>query len=103
MGVPELWLLVESEIQSILYYHAEWQIVVACNVLTVVDQEMASDEMKQLRAKLTKESIDDHQMAKTGGTSTDLFKCGKCGKHNCTYNQVRCTLFSGCCFFHDEL
>lgn len=55
---------------------------------------MASDEMKQLRAKLTKESIDDHQMAKTGGTSTDLFKCGKCGKHNCTYNQVHVTFFT---------
>ncbi|KAK7476059.1 hypothetical protein BaRGS_00032686 [Batillaria attramentaria] len=51
--------------------------------------EMASDEMKQLRAKLTKEAINDHQMAKTGGTATDLFKCGKCGKHNCTYNQVQ--------------
>nr|KAG5691480.1 hypothetical protein BaRGS_026255 [Batillaria attramentaria] len=53
------------------------------------NREMASDEMKQLRAKLTKEAINDHQMAKTGGTATDLFKCGKCGKHNCTYNQVR--------------
>lgn len=52
-------------------------------------EEMASDSMKTLRAKYTKESIDDHQMAKTGGTSTDLFKCGKCGKNNCTYNQVQ--------------
>lgn len=51
-------------------------------------QEMASAEMKTLRAKYTKEAIDDHQMAKTGGTCTDLFKCGKCGKNNCTYNQV---------------
>ena len=49
---------------------------------------MASDEMKQLRAKLTKEAIDDHQMAKTTGTNTDLFKCGKCGKNNCSYTQV---------------
>ena len=51
-------------------------------------QEMASDSMKDLRARYTKESIDDHQMAKTSGTVTDLFKCGKCGKKNCTYNQV---------------
>lgn len=49
---------------------------------------MASDEMKQLRAKYTKEAINDHQMAKTGGTTTDLFKCGRCKGHCCTYNQV---------------
>lgn len=52
-------------------------------------EEMASDELKQLRQKLTKESIDDHQMAVTGGTKTDLLKCGKCKKSNCTYNQVQ--------------
>ena len=49
---------------------------------------MASDSLKELRAKLTKEAIDDHQMAKNEGTTTDLFQCGKCGKYNCTYNQV---------------
>ena len=51
-------------------------------------QEMASDDMKLLRKKFTKESIDDHQMAKTGGTTSSLLKCGKCRKYNCTYNQV---------------
>jgi len=49
---------------------------------------MASSSMKNLRAMYTKESIDDHQMAKTEGTCTDLFRCGKCGKTKCTYNQV---------------
>ena len=51
-------------------------------------QEMASEEMKALREKFTKEAIDDHQMAKTGGTTSSLLKCGKCHKRNCTYNQV---------------
>lgn len=50
---------------------------------------MASDELKQLRNVLTQEAIREHQMAKTGGTSTDLLQCGKCKKRNCTYNQVR--------------
>jgi len=50
--------------------------------------EMASDEMKDLRAKLTKEAIDDHQMAQQGGTKSDLFKCGRCGQRDTTYNQV---------------
>lgn len=49
---------------------------------------MASDDMKSLRNKLTKEAINEHQMAQTGGTVTDLLKCGKCRKSNCTYNQV---------------
>jgi transcription elongation factor S-II len=50
--------------------------------------EMASDEMKSLRAQLTKEAINDHQMATQGGTKSDLFKCGRCGQRDTTYNQV---------------
>uniref|UniRef100_A0AC11CMJ7 Transcription elongation factor A1 n=1 Tax=Ovis aries TaxID=9940 RepID=A0AC11CMJ7_SHEEP len=52
-------------------------------------QEMASDELKEMRKNLTKEAIREHQMAKTGGTQTDLFTCGKCKKKNCTYTQVQ--------------
>lgn len=50
---------------------------------------MANDEIKDLRKKFTKESIDDAQMAVTAGTPTDLFKCGKCLKRHCTYTQVQ--------------
>ncbi|KAF4800059.1 Transcription elongation factor A protein 3 [Turdus rufiventris] len=52
-------------------------------------EEMASDELKKLRDAMTQEAIREHQMAKTGGTVTDLFQCSKCRKKNCTYNQVR--------------
>ncbi|XP_039207314.1 transcription elongation factor A protein 1 isoform X5 [Crotalus tigris] len=52
-------------------------------------EEMASDELKEMRKNLTKEAIREHQMAKTGGTQTDLFSCGKCKKKNCTYTQVQ--------------
>ncbi|XP_060114363.1 transcription elongation factor A protein 3 [Heteronotia binoei] len=52
-------------------------------------EEMASDELKELRNTMTQEAIREHQMAKTGGTTTDLFQCGKCKKKNCTYNQVQ--------------
>jgi len=51
--------------------------------------EMASADMKKLRDKITKEMIQEHQMALTGGTSTDLIKCPKCKKTNTTYNQVQ--------------
>ncbi|XP_027203932.2 RNA polymerase II elongation factor [Dermatophagoides pteronyssinus] len=52
-------------------------------------EEMASNEMKQLRQKFTKEAINDAQMSLTGGTKTDLIKCPACKKSNCTYNQVQ--------------
>lgn len=50
---------------------------------------MASDELKEIRKAMTKEAIREHQMARTGGTQTDLFTCGKCRRKNCTYTQVR--------------
>lgn len=49
---------------------------------------MASDEMKNLRNRFVKESIDDAQLATVQGTTTDLLKCGKCKQKNCTYTQV---------------
>ncbi|XP_053563004.1 transcription elongation factor A protein 2 isoform X2 [Bombina bombina] len=68
---------------------------VLCGVVTpqriavMTAEEMASDELKELRNILTKEAIREHQMAKTGGTQTDLLQCDKCKKKNCTYNQVQ--------------
>lgn len=59
---------------------------------------MASKEMKDLRQKFTKESIDDHQMTVQGGTKTDLLKCPQCKKTNCTYNQVIIFKLINCCF-----
>ncbi|XP_064607079.1 transcription elongation factor A protein 1-like [Liolophura sinensis] len=58
-------------------------------IAKMTSEEMASKELKDLRAKMTKDAINDHQMAQTGGTNTDLLKCGKCLKNNCTYNQVQ--------------
>ncbi|XP_030069347.1 transcription elongation factor A protein 2 isoform X1 [Microcaecilia unicolor] len=52
-------------------------------------EEMASNELKEMRKAMTKEAIREHQMGRTGGTQTDLFTCGKCKKKNCTYTQVQ--------------
>lgn len=49
---------------------------------------MASDELREIRKALTNEAIREHQMARTSGSETDLFVCGKCKKNNCTYTQV---------------
>jgi len=51
--------------------------------------EMASDEMRTVRERFTKESILDHQMAVQEGTPSDMFRCGKCGNKNCTYTQFQ--------------
>uniref|UniRef100_A0A1B6CUU0 Transcription elongation factor n=1 Tax=Clastoptera arizonana TaxID=38151 RepID=A0A1B6CUU0_9HEMI len=61
----------------------------ASKLAVMTAEEMASDEMKQLRNKFIKESIDDAQLATVQGTKTDLLKCGKCKKRNCTYNQIQ--------------
>ncbi|XP_078538712.1 uncharacterized protein LOC144823772 isoform X2 [Lissotriton helveticus] len=58
-------------------------------IASMTSEEMASDELKELRSNLTQEAIREHQMAKTGGTQTDFLQCGKCKKKNCTYNQVQ--------------
>lgn len=61
----------------------------ASKLAKMTPEEMASDEMKKLREKFVKEAINDAQLATVQGTKTDLLKCGKCKKRNCTYNQIQ--------------
>lgn len=56
---------------------------------TMTAEEMASNEMKKIREHFQKEAINDAQLATVQGTTTDLLKCGKCKKRNCTYNQIQ--------------
>jgi transcription elongation factor S-II len=58
-------------------------------IARMTTMEMASDDMKKLRKEYTKEGIRESQMAIAGGTKTDMLKCGRCKKTNCTYNQVQ--------------
>lgn len=64
-------------------------VIAATRLAKMTPEEMASDEMKKLREKFVKESINDAQLATVQGTKTDLLKCGKCKKKNCTYNQLQ--------------
>lgn len=61
----------------------------ASRLATMTAEEMANDEIKNLREKFKKEAINDAQLATVQGTKTDLLKCGKCKKRNCTYNQIQ--------------
>lgn len=63
--------------------------VTAQQLAKMTPEEMASDEMKKLREKFVKEAINDAQLATVQGTKTDLLKCAKCKKRNCTYNQLQ--------------
>uniref|UniRef100_UPI00398E3F7A transcription elongation factor A protein 1-like isoform X1 n=2 Tax=Pristiophorus japonicus TaxID=55135 RepID=UPI00398E3F7A len=63
--------------------------ITAEQIARMTAEEMASDELREIRKALTNEAIREHQMAKTSGTETDLFTCGKCKKNNCTYTQVQ--------------
>uniref|UniRef100_A0A6B2EGU0 Transcription elongation factor n=1 Tax=Phlebotomus kandelakii TaxID=1109342 RepID=A0A6B2EGU0_9DIPT len=63
--------------------------ITAIKLAKMTPEEMASDEMKKLRERFVKEAINDAQLATVQGTKTDLLKCGKCKKRNCTYNQIQ--------------
>lgn len=63
--------------------------IMASKLAKMTPEEMASDEMKKIREKFVKEAINDAQLATVQGTKTDLLKCGKCKKRNCTYNQIQ--------------
>lgn len=63
--------------------------ITASRLAVMTAEEMANDEIKQLREKFAQEAINDAQLATVQGTSTDLLKCGKCKKRNCTYNQIQ--------------
>jgi len=55
----------------------------------MTSEEMASAEVKNQRQAFIKEGIDASRLAIREGTKTDLLKCGKCHKKNCTYNQLQ--------------
>ncbi|XP_015974858.2 transcription elongation factor A N-terminal and central domain-containing protein isoform X1 [Rousettus aegyptiacus] len=57
--------------------------------------EMASDELKQLRASYTESSIREHSLPQaTEGTHTKKIKCRRCEKFNCKVTVIaRGTLF----------
>lgn len=75
--------------------NVELKLLIIDNAITpekfavMTSEEMACDELKKQREEITKQAIKDHQLAKTTGTSSGEFKCGKCGKRNTTYNQMQ--------------
>lgn len=64
-------------------------IITPDRLATMASEEMANEDLKNLRAKFTQESIDDHQMARTQGAKTSLLTCSKCKKNNVSYSEMQ--------------
>eukprot|EP01135_Chromosphaera_perkinsii_P007067 Nk52_evm6s684 gene=Nk52_evmTU6s684 len=52
-------------------------------------EEMASDELTELRQEMNKEAIHNSFAGQNSTTQTDQFKCGKCKQRNCSYYQMQ--------------
>jgi transcription elongation factor S-II len=52
-------------------------------------EEMANDDLKELRAKLTQESINDHQLGHVEGSHTSLIVCPNCKKHDVVNSEMQ--------------
>jgi len=52
-------------------------------------QEMASPELKEKRKKYEQYHLEAAKTVQSNQTSTDMFKCGKCGKRETTYYQLQ--------------
>lgn len=62
---------------------------------TMTALEMASDELRTLRASYTQASVQEHQLPQSAqGLQTNQIKCRKCERFNCTVTMIsRGTLF----------
>ncbi|XP_039153372.1 transcription elongation factor S-II [Drosophila simulans] len=52
-------------------------------------EEMASDDLKQMRQQYVQDSINAAQLGNVEGTKTNQFKCERCQKRNCTQLHIR--------------
>jgi len=55
----------------------------------MTSEEMASDDVKNQRERYIKEGIDDSMLTIKKGTTTNLLKCGRCKKSDCTYHEMQ--------------
>jgi transcription elongation factor S-II len=52
-------------------------------------QEMASEDLKKERQRIAEYHLEAAKLVQLNQTSTDMFRCGKCGKRETTYYQMQ--------------
>jgi len=58
-------------------------------LLSAIEFVFVSFKIRSQREAFVKAGIDASQLATVQGTKTSSFKCGRCGKNSCTYNQLQ--------------
>jgi len=61
----------------------------ATELCKMSSQDMASEELKQQRKKYALYHLEAAKTSQAISTSTDMFKCSKCGKRETTYYQLQ--------------
>jgi len=64
-------------------------IISPSQLVCMTPQEMASDELKKERQRISDWHLEAAKLIQMNQTSTDMFKCGKCGKRETTYYQLQ--------------
>jgi transcription elongation factor S-II len=59
------------------------------DIITWTPHQLASDKRKEDNVEIKKTALLNAQARKPAVSSTDQFKCGKCGKRKCTYYQMQ--------------
>ena len=52
-------------------------------------EDMASDARREENAKIREEALFQAERGKTTAASTNMFKCARCKKNQCTYFQMQ--------------
>jgi len=63
--------------------------ITAAKLCKMTPQEMASENLKKEREKWTQYHLEAAKLRVSNQTSTDMFKCGKCGKRETSYYQMQ--------------
>jgi len=61
----------------------------AKRLCTMSANDMASEELKKERQRMAEYQLEASKLRQFNQTSTDMFKCGKCGKRETTYYQMQ--------------
>jgi len=63
--------------------------ILASELVNMTAQEMACDELQKERKRFADYHLEAAKLVQLNQTSTDMFKCGKCGRRETTYHLLQ--------------